>query len=225
VKSAWVFDARAARSSTVLVSPPPEIDFSDRDYFKAHVAGDIGTYHRRSAAAAAALSGRAVLRGQPPAPQTTASFTGVIQASVLSRIFREFLRRIGREPGSFFALGRAMARCWRFLPLDRDIPPRADGPAGQLIAANPQGGLITGDVAGRRNRTPCRHISGSPNIRSMSAPARDLGDTGALALHHRPASDLRRAATALLFSFWRWPCGGRAICISRRKARRRPRKR
>jgi two-component system NtrC family sensor kinase len=37
------------------------------------------------------------------------------------------------------------------------------------------------------------------DIRSMSAPARDLGDPGALALHHEPASDLRLPATALLF--------------------------
>src|SRR6266700_1277850 len=27
-----------------LVTPAPDIDFSDRDYFKAHVTGDVGTY-------------------------------------------------------------------------------------------------------------------------------------------------------------------------------------
>ena len=68
VKSTWVFDAKGHALVNSLVSPPPEIDFSDRDYFKAHVAADIGTHHRRCADAASALSGRGVLRRQPPPP-------------------------------------------------------------------------------------------------------------------------------------------------------------
>ena len=39
VKSAWVFDARGHALVNSLVVPAPDIDFSDRDYFKAHVAG------------------------------------------------------------------------------------------------------------------------------------------------------------------------------------------
>jgi two-component system, NtrC family, sensor kinase len=44
VKSTWIFDARGHALVNSIVVPAPEIDFSDRDYFKAHVAGDIGTY-------------------------------------------------------------------------------------------------------------------------------------------------------------------------------------
>ena len=44
VKSTWIFDAKGRALVNSLVSPPPEIDFSDRDYFKAHVAADIGTH-------------------------------------------------------------------------------------------------------------------------------------------------------------------------------------
>src|SRR5437879_1045099 len=44
VKSTWVFDARGHALVNSLVVPAPDIDFSDRDYFKAHVGGDIGTY-------------------------------------------------------------------------------------------------------------------------------------------------------------------------------------
>src|SRR4029079_15959288 len=44
VKSAWVFDAKGLALVNTLVVPAPDIDFSDRDYFTAHVAGDIGTY-------------------------------------------------------------------------------------------------------------------------------------------------------------------------------------
>ena len=43
VKSAWVFDAKGQALVNSLVVPAPEIDFSDRDYFKVHVASDIGT--------------------------------------------------------------------------------------------------------------------------------------------------------------------------------------
>ena len=43
VKSAWIFDARGHALVNSLVVPAPEIDFSDRDYFKAHTASDIGT--------------------------------------------------------------------------------------------------------------------------------------------------------------------------------------
>src|SRR2546428_11387064 len=44
VKSAWVFDAKGHALVNSLIVPAPEIDFSDRDYFKAHTSGDIGTY-------------------------------------------------------------------------------------------------------------------------------------------------------------------------------------
>src|SRR5205814_128424 len=44
VKSAWIFDAKGRALANSLVTPAPDIDFSDRDYFKAHVAGDVGTY-------------------------------------------------------------------------------------------------------------------------------------------------------------------------------------
>lgn len=43
VKSAWIFDARGHALVNSLVVPAPEIDFSDRDYFKVHIAGNVGT--------------------------------------------------------------------------------------------------------------------------------------------------------------------------------------
>jgi two-component system NtrC family sensor kinase len=42
VKSAWIFDAKGHALANSLVVPAPEIDFSDRDYFKAHVDREIG---------------------------------------------------------------------------------------------------------------------------------------------------------------------------------------
>jgi len=40
MKSAWIFDAEGRALVNGLVSPPPSIDFSDRDYFKAHIAAE-----------------------------------------------------------------------------------------------------------------------------------------------------------------------------------------
>src|SRR6202171_322101 len=44
MKSAWIFDAQGHALVNSLAFPAPSIDFSDRDYFKAHIAGEIGIY-------------------------------------------------------------------------------------------------------------------------------------------------------------------------------------
>ena len=144
VKSAWVFDARGHALVNSLMSPAPEIDFSDRDYFKAHVAGEGGTYIGE------ALQPRPPYQGSPffgvsrRRPHEEGDFTGVIQASVFPEYFENYYARIGREPGSFFALGRADGAVLARLPAaDRDIRLDRDGAIGKLIAANPAGGLIT----------------------------------------------------------------------------------
>ncbi|MBR1196295.1 response regulator [Bradyrhizobium sp. AUGA SZCCT0240] len=144
VKSTWIFDARGRALVNSLVMPPPEIDFSDRDYFNAHVAGDIGTYIGE------ALTPRPPYQGAPffgfsRRRQTEdGSFAGVIQASVLPEYFEKFYARIGREPGSFFALalsnGAVLAR---FPTVDQEARLDLSGPVGQQIAANPKAGLIT----------------------------------------------------------------------------------
>ena len=85
--------------------PAPEIDFSDRDYFKAHVAGDIGTYIGDALKPRPPYQGAAFFGVSRRRPSEDGSFAGVIQASVLPEYFENFYARIGREPGSFFALG------------------------------------------------------------------------------------------------------------------------
>ena len=85
--------------------------------------------------------------------------------------FENYYARIGREPGSFFALGRTDgAVLARFPAIDRDIRLDPRGPIGKMIAANPTAGLITvtSPTDGIERRSA---IGGLPNIRSMSAPA------------------------------------------------------
>ncbi len=144
LKSAWIFDAKGHALANSLVVPPPDIDFSDRDYFKAHVARDIGIYIGN------ALKPRPPYQGAPffgvsrRRSNEDGSFAGVIQASVLPEYFENFYARIGREPGSFFALGLADGEVLaRFPTVDRELRLDRNGPAGQMIAANPKGGLAT----------------------------------------------------------------------------------
>ena len=132
------------RSSTAWSCRAPEIDFSDRDYFKAHVAGDIGTHIGEALKPRPPYQGAAFFGVSRRRPNEDGSFAGVIQASVLPEYFENFYARIGREPGSFFALGLTDgAVLARFPAVDRELRLDRNGPVGQKIAANPKAGLIT----------------------------------------------------------------------------------
>jgi two-component system NtrC family sensor kinase len=144
VKSTWIFDARGHALVNSIVVPAPDIDFSDRDYFKAHVAGDIGTY------IGVALAPRPPYQGAPffgvsrRRSNQDGSFAGVIQASVLPEYFENFYARIGREPGSFFALGLTDGTVLaRYPTVDRELRLDRNGPVGQKLRANPKAGLVT----------------------------------------------------------------------------------
>ncbi len=60
----------------------------------------------------------------------------MLQASVFPEYFENYYARIGREPGSYFALGRTDGTVLaRFPAIDRDIRLDPKGPIGKLIAA------------------------------------------------------------------------------------------
>ena len=144
VKSTWVFDAQGRALVNSLALPAPEIDFSDRDYFKAHVAGDIGTYIGETLTPRQPYQGAPFFGVSRRRQTENGSFAGVIQASVLPEYFENFYARIGRDPGSFFALGRTDgAVLARFPAVDRDLRLDRNGPVGQKIAAHPDAGLLT----------------------------------------------------------------------------------
>jgi two-component system NtrC family sensor kinase len=144
VKSAWIFDARGHALANSIILPAPQIDFSDRDYFKAHIDHDIGTYIGEALKPRPPYQGAAFFGVSRRRSNEDGSFAGVIQASVLPEYFENFYARIGREPGSFFALGlKDGAVLARFPTIDRDLRLDRGGPVGQKIAANPEAGLIT----------------------------------------------------------------------------------
>src|SRR3954466_15601552 len=144
VKSAWVFDASGHALVNSLVVPAPEIDFADRNYFKAHISRDIGIYIGDTLKPRPPYQGAAFFGVSRRRSSGDGSFAGVIQASVLPEYFENFYARIGRDSGSFFALGLTDGMVLaRFPAADRELRLDGNGPIGKTMAANPKAGLIT----------------------------------------------------------------------------------
>ena len=144
MKSTWIFDAQGRALVNSLVLPAPDIDFSDRDYFKAHVERDIGTFIGEALKPRPPYQGAAFFGVSRRRQTDDGSFGGVLQASVFPEYFENFYARIGHDAGSFFALGLTDgAVLARFPVLDRDLRLERSSAVGQKIAANPKAGLIT----------------------------------------------------------------------------------
>ena len=163
IKSVWIFDRNGHALVNSLTYPAPTVDFSDRDYFKAHIDRDIGIYVGE------------VLRPRPPyggAPffgvsrrrsSPDGSFNGVIQASILPEYFSGFYAKIGSDAGSYASLirddGLILAR---FPP--SDIP--ALLPNGDLlkaIRAQPEGSLLlTSKLDNVERKVAYRKVAGFP---------------------------------------------------------------
>jgi two-component system NtrC family sensor kinase len=144
LKSAWIFDADGKALVNSLASPPPEQSFADRDYFYAHVDQTIGTFIGAPLTPRQPYQGASFFGVSRRRDSADGSFIGVIQASVLPEYFESFYARIGTDPGSFFAMGRADGVLLAHFPrLDRDFRLDPNGPVGRSIAAHPDHGLIT----------------------------------------------------------------------------------
>lgn len=144
LKSAWIFDAKGRSLVNSLASPPPEINFADRDYFNAHVDHNIGSYIGTPLTPRQPYQGARFFGMSRRRDSDDGSFIGVIQASVLPEYFESFYARIGRDPGSFFTIGRTDGALLAHFPrLNRDVRLDPGGPVGQKIAASPDHGLMT----------------------------------------------------------------------------------
>ena len=93
-------------------------------------ASDIGTYIGEALKPRPPYQGATFFGVSRRRPSEDGSFAGVIQASVFSEYFENFYARIGREPGSYFTLGRTDGTVLaRFPAIDSDIrldPQRSD---------------------------------------------------------------------------------------------------
>ena len=116
VKSAWIFDARGHALVNSLVVPAPEIDFSDRDYFKAHVASDVGTHIGEALKPRPPYQGAAFFGVSRRRPSEDRSFAGVLQASVFRNISRITTPGSAASPAATSRSAGRTAPCWRVSP-------------------------------------------------------------------------------------------------------------
>ncbi|MET0220463.1 MAG: ATP-binding protein [Tardiphaga sp.] len=155
LKSAWVFDGHGRAVINSLNLALPNIDFSDRDYYRAHATADAGIFIGQTLLPRPPYQGAPFFGVSRRREDDRGAFTGVIQASVFPEYFDNFYARIGRDPGSFFALGLTDgAILARYPELNRAARLDPKGPVGRTISAQPLAGLITvispGDGVERR---------------------------------------------------------------------------
>jgi two-component system, NtrC family, sensor kinase len=201
MKSAWIFDARGEALVSSLTFPTPEIDFSDRDYFKAHLNGDHGIFIGPALTPRTPYQGASFFSVSRRRQAEDGRFIGVIQASVLPEYFENFYARIGREDGSFFALGLDDGTVLsRFPAHDHAVRIDPNSAVGQTIAENPKSGLVTviypGDGVERRlgyQRLADYPVYVSAGFDTAAIRARWLATMGQHLIFGVPA-------TALLFS-------------------------
>ncbi|MEA2942625.1 MAG: two-component system, NtrC family, sensor kinase [Bradyrhizobium sp.] len=163
IKSVWIFDKNGRALVNSLVYPAPTIDFSDRDYFKAHVERDIGIYIGE------------VLRPRPPyggAPffgisrrrsSPDGSFNGVIQTSILPEYFSGFYAKISREAGSYASLIRDDGLILARFPPSDIVALFPNGELLKAIRANSEGALLlTSKLDNIERKVAYRKVAGFP---------------------------------------------------------------
>jgi two-component system, NtrC family, sensor kinase len=163
IKSLWIFDRNGRALVNSLAYPAPSIDFSDRDYFKAHVERDIGVYIGE------------VLRPRPPyggAPffgvsrrrsSPDGSFNGVIQTSILPEYFTGFYEKISREPGSYASLIRDDGLILARYPAHETTSLLPNGDLLKAIRAQSEGTLLlTSKLDNIERKVAYRKVTGFP---------------------------------------------------------------
>src|SRR4051794_35655153 len=163
IKSVWIFDKHGHALVNSLAYPAPSIDFSDRDYFNAHIDRDIGIYVGE------------VLRPRPPyggAPffgvsrrrsSSDGSFNGVIQASILPEYFSGFYAKISREAGAYASLIRDDGLILARYPPSDIIALFPNGELLKAIRANSEGSLLlTSKLDNVERKVAYRKVSGFP---------------------------------------------------------------
>jgi two-component system, NtrC family, sensor kinase len=144
IKSLWIFGQKGRALVNSLAYPAPTIDFSDRDYFKAHVNADIGTFIGDVLHPRTPLGGVPFFSVSRRRLSSDGSFTGVIQASLLPDYFEGFYAKIGRAPGTYFSLirddGLILAR-YPALNLNTRLPPQGD--LMKAFSVDPAQGTLT----------------------------------------------------------------------------------
>lgn len=163
-RSAGSFDPSRPLVSTFVSPVPQEIDNSERDYFKAQVASDAGTYIGRVVRPRVGAKPIFTISQRRSGPG--GEFLGVVAAAIVSDEFSRFYAQIGRLPGSYSALlrndGVFLARYPEAAQPDAQL--NENSIIRQRIAAAPDRGRFdaVSQLDGIKRRIAYRKLAGYP---------------------------------------------------------------
>ena len=166
MQSIWAFDreGRPLVSSTV-VPVPPTLNNADRDYFRAQVERDAGTFIGDIVQARIGSWRFFVVSGRRP-ERPEGGFNGIIAISVLPDHFREFYGRLSRGVADSFGLIRADGAFLARYPAALDRPERLNPQSSfvRAIQSQPESGLYTvvSQIDGVERRIGYRKVPGFP---------------------------------------------------------------
>jgi len=146
LKSLWIFDASGRALVNSLAYPAPDVDFSDRDYFRAHIEKDSGPFIGQVLRPRDPYPGGDFFSISRRRPSADGSFRGVIQVSLRPEYFEQFYDKL-QSPyaGAYAAIvredGVVLAR---YPALDRALAKGTTNPLNDWIRANPEGGFFNG---------------------------------------------------------------------------------
>jgi len=145
IKSMWIFDKNGRTLVNSLLYPSPPTDFSDRDYFKAHVGKDIGLFVGRTLKPRPPYGGAPFFGVSVRRTAADGSFAGAIQTSVLPDYFEGFYAKVGRDTGSYAALVREDGAILARFPTiaEGDLTVKTDGPIGRVMRNGSSEGTLT----------------------------------------------------------------------------------
>ena len=144
IKSAWIFDATGHSIANNLASPSPQIDFSDRDYFRVHASGaDAGLFVGEVLQPRPPYGGEKFFSVSRRRSNADGSFGGVIQISMLPDYFESFYERMGREGGAYYALVRQDGVMLARLPKAEQPSSRRNSPLERAFQSGLEAGLVT----------------------------------------------------------------------------------
>ena len=164
IQSIWIYDKDGRTLVSSWAEPAPKDSYAGRDFFRAHVNGDIGTYYgqvnesRFGAQPFFTVSQRLARDG---------AFIGVLEISVLPSNFFHFFSTLAYAEGQQFSLIRDDGLFLARYPLPpRRAPTRLDDKSGfrQTIAGTPGGGYYTtvSPIDHIERRFAARRLDGTP---------------------------------------------------------------
>ena len=164
IQSIWIYDKEGRPLVSSWIEPAPRESFADRDFFRAHLGGDDGTYYgqvyesRFGAQPFFTVSQRLVHDG---------AFMGVLEISVLPSNFFHFFATLAYAEGQQFSLIRNDGLFLARYPMaPAGAPTRLDEHSGlrRTIARTPAGGLYTivSPIDHIERRFAARRLDGTP---------------------------------------------------------------